>query len=108
MINYAYKDLFDKDTVDKQFVIEVSDGQRIDNTVLYENSFTLEQSIVSGNTLKFGGCNATSVKFRIRNSVLSLIGKTIVVKIYINHNTYNPLELGTYKVETDEYTENPK
>lgn len=105
MINYTYKDLFEKDTVDKQFVIEVSDGQRIDNTVLYENSFTIEQSIVSGNTLKFGGCNATSVKFRIRNSVLSLIGKTIVVKIYINHNTYEPLELGTYKVETDEYTE---
>ena len=104
MIDYAFIDLFERDTVDKQFVIEVSDGQTIDNTVLYENSFTLEQSIVSGNTLKFGGCNATSVKFRIRNSVLSLIGKTIVVKIYIDNKSL-PLHLGTYKVETDVYTE---
>lgn len=105
MIDYINKDLFEQDSINKQFIIEVDDGQRIDNTVLYENSFTLEESICESETIKFGGCNASSIKFRIRNTVLSLIGKTLVVKIIINGDTAHPFYLGTYKVEEDVYTE---
>lgn len=107
MIPFANKDKFDIDSVDKQFVITVVDtGEVIDNTILYENNFTLQQSIFSGNVIKFGGCEAAMVKFRIRSVLPYITGKTIDVKMYVDHDKSNMLSVGRFIVDTDVYTDN--
>lgn len=107
MINYRYKDLFDKDSIDKQFmIIAVDSPDIIDNTILYENSFELEESIFSsGGAIRFGGCEATSVKFRIRNAIPSLIGKKIMIGCFLNGDMYEPFVFGTFIVDSDTYTD---
>lgn len=100
MIDYAYKDLFNQDSVNKQYIIEY-DGGRITNKDLYQESVEIKESLCSENELKFGSCEASSITFKVANIVSSLKGKTITVSMYIGGHSEEPLTIGKYKVYSD-------
>lgn len=105
MISFVNREKFNDDSVDKQIII-TGDGINIDNTILYENDFTLEQSISSGDTIRFGGCESGCVKFRIRTgTVPPMEGKEIHVKMYIDGDKDNVLSIGKFRVDSDQYTD---
>ena len=107
MIEYKYADLFTQDTVDKQVLIEY-DGGVITNTELFSESMELTETLCSESELRFGACEASVIKFKIGNMLTSLIGKWITVKMYLNGNESNPLQIGRYKVYSDKPTADRK
>ena len=107
MIEYKYADLFTQDTVDKQVLIEY-DGGVITNTELFSESMELTETLCSESELKFGSCEASVIKFKIGNMLTSLIGKWITVKMYLNGNASEPLQIGRYKVYSDKPTADRK
>ena len=101
MIDYVYKELFDKDSVDKQIVIAFDDGE-ITNTDLYSESLELQESLCSDNELRFGSCEASVLKLKIRNEFGELKDKWLDVSMTLAGNTDIPFQFGRYKVYTDE------
>lgn len=112
-----------------QLLIEVSGGTYLTNTEIAQESFSLTEMLSDSTQLKFGGCNASQFRLRIRSSVQNMTGKTITVKqfaytdaddrIIIQNNTpvkYNIrteetealgndyYQYGIYKVRTDKPT----
>ena len=107
MIEYKYADLFTQDTVDKQVLIEY-DGGTITNTELFSESMELTETLCSESELRFGACEASVIKFKIGNMLTSLLGKWITVKMYLNGNASEPLQIGRYKVYSDKPTADHK
>ncbi len=104
MIDYAYKDLFLKDSVKKRIDITYTEGgitKTISNSDLYSEDFTLTQSICSESELKFGCCEASSIKFKIGYSPSSLVGKELTVSIVLNNDNATRLQIGIFKVVED-------
>ena len=118
-----------RDEYNMQLLIEVSGGTYLTNTEIAQESFSLTEMLSDTTDLKFGGCNASQFRIRIRSSVQNMTGKTIVVKqfaytdadIRIVINNGIPVEYntrteetsalgddyflyGTYKVRTDKPT----
>lgn len=105
MINYEYSGLFLQDSIDKQLHIYYDNGaSHITNTDLYAEEFTLRESICSDSQLRFGGCESSSVEFKIANSGASLKGKSINVQMVLDGHTEAPFTIGTYKVQSDKPT----
>lgn len=98
-----YKKLFFESSVDKQLIISFDEGV-IDNTDVSSESMEVAESICSGESLQFGFCSASSFKVKIFNTGLRLKGKKIQVSI-LCQGTEEPYVLGTYKVESDELTD---
>lgn len=107
MIDYVNDELFQKSGVHKQLQIAFSGGT-ITNKELYSEQFSMTESISSGNVLSFGNCEASSVKFRIRNLFDSLVGQSLSVSMILNRDTDNPLILGMYKGYSDTPTADRK
>ena len=100
MSDYKYKDLFLQDSVDKQLKI-VFDGGVITNTELHNDQFELVESICSGDELRFGGCEASSLKFKVSNVFEQLKGKKLDVKMILDGKTDAPYSFGKFRVESD-------
>ena len=100
MINHEKADLFLQDGVFKDLIIEYNDGV-IDNSKIYTESFELQESICSGDALKFGQCESSVLKFRINNSVSLLKDKKITVYMALNKDYNNLINIGKYKVYSD-------
>ena len=100
MVDYKYSDLFLKDSVDKQLIIEF-DGGKITNEDLHAEQFELQESICSETQLVFGSCEASQIKFRVSNIFDSLKKKWLTVSMVLDGNTDEPFVFGRYKVETD-------
>lgn len=103
MIKYALKDLFKKDSIDKQFTIEFDDG-KITNEELHSQSFALEESICSEEELRFGCCEASSVSFTVSNIFSKMSNKRIKVNIVLDGNKTQPFAVGEYIVKEDRPT----
>lgn len=97
MINYEYAELFQKDSVKKELILDFGDFQ-ITNEKLYSESFELSESLCSQDELKFGCCEASEVKFKCRNEFGDLRGKWFTASLVLNGNTDNPFKIGRYKV----------
>lgn len=95
-----YSELFLKDSIDKQMTI-VSDDElvNITNKELHSQNFELTESLCSEKQLKFGCCEASSIKFKISYVRTSMKGKWLTVKIAIGGN--EPFQIGRYKVFSD-------
>lgn len=105
MINYEYSELFLQDSIDKQLHIYYDNGaSHITNTDLYAEEFTLRESICSDSQLRFGGCESSSVEYKIANSGALLKGKSINVQMVLDGHTEAPFTVGTYKVQSDKPT----
>lgn len=103
MIDYKYFDLFQKDNVDKQAIIEYSGGI-MTNEELFQNSELLTESLCSEKELRFGCCEASSLKFKVANIVKPMMGETVKFSIAIGHHKDEPLVIGNYKVASDKLT----
>lgn len=98
-----YNELFKLDSSDKQFQMSIDDGRVvITNAELYSESFELSEILSSDNQIKFGQCNASSVKFKTANILTNLTGKILTITISINNN--EPFTIGQYKVYSDKPT----
>lgn len=102
MVDYKYKDLFLKSHVDKQLRIATDDGlfTATNSDIAWEN-FELTESICSESELRFGSCEASMVKFQIRNAFIPLAGKWMTITEALDGNTDVPFQYGRYKVFSD-------
>lgn len=102
MVDYKYKDLFLKSHVDKQIRIATDDGlfTATNPDINWEN-FELTESICSESELRLGSCEASMVKFQIRNAFIPLAGKWLTVTETLDKNTDVPFQYGRYKVFSD-------
>lgn len=103
MIDYKYFDLFWTGSIDKEWKIEY-DGGVITDWELFEDVIELKESLCSEKELRFGCCEASSVKFKVGNIVRPLIGLQLDVSVVVNHHDDDPLAIGKYKVESDNIT----
>lgn len=101
MIDYTYADLFKKDNVKKDLVLDFGDFQ-IENNRLYSEAFELSESLCSENELRFGCCESSVVKFKCRNEFGELKNKWFDASMVINGNTDTPFKIGSYRVFSDE------
>lgn len=99
-MDYKYKDLFLQDSTKKELYITYDSGE-ITNAELHSNQFDLTESICSENELRFGGCEASCVRFKISNIFESLVGKEIDVSMVLDNHKDNPFKFGKYKVFSD-------
>ena len=100
MVNYEHSDLFFQDNVEKQLTIDYGEGQ-LTNEQIYFESFSLEESLSSESELRFGGCEASLLKFKIANVVDGLKDKRITVSTVLNSNAEAPFLFGKYKIHSD-------
>lgn len=105
MIDTIHSGLFLKNSLDHQMHIATVENEpiEIDNTMLHSESFQLEESICSDDTLLFGSCEASCVRFRVSNIINALKGKQITVDMTIEGEE-TPFRFGTYKVLEDKPT----
>lgn len=99
-MDYKYKDLFLQDSVKKELHITYDSGE-ITNAELHSNQFELRESICSENELRFGGCEASCVKFKISNIFESLVGKEIDVSMVLDGHADVPFKFGKYRIFSD-------
>ena len=102
MVDYEYSNLFQQSSVDKQLIIETDDKTvKITNNELHQQKFELEESLCSENQLKFGSCEASSIKFTVSNIFTSLKDKWINASMVLDNHTDVPFQIGKYKVYSD-------
>lgn len=102
MVDYKYKDLFLQSHVDKQLKIATDDGLfTVTNEDIHFEDFELTESLCSDSELRFGSCEASMVKFQIRNAFIPLAGKWLTVTETLEGNTDVPFQYGRYKVFSD-------
>lgn len=96
------KELYFKEYADKQMLISV-DGTKIafDNSMIESEAFEMDESLCSESELKFGSCEANSVKFTVHNTPGSIVGKNIKITETVDGDTENPFQYGKYKVYSD-------
>lgn len=105
MVNYDYKDLFWKDSVDKKMKISTDDGRVVvTNTELNQQQFELTESLCSDSELRFGSCESSMIKFTVNNVFSDMTGKRITVTMVVEGHTDKPLQIGRYKVFSDTLT----
>lgn len=105
MVDYKYKDLFLKRNIEKKLKIATDDGLFVatSSDIAWEN-FELTESLCSESELRFGSCEASMVKFQIRNAFIPLIGKWLNITETLDGNTDAPFQYGRYKVFSDKPT----
>lgn len=101
MINHEYAELFNKDNVKKQLIIDF-DGGQITNNRIYSEAFELKESLCSQSELRFGSCEASVLKLKIRNEFGELKNKWLTVSTILDGNADIPFQFGRYKVYSDE------
>ncbi len=102
-----YKELFYKDSVEKQVTIKSDDGLiNITNSELEGETMELTESICSEDELTFGACSAAQLKFTVSDIQTPLQGKWLNVDIELKSEdiSANPYRLGRYKVCSDKPT----
>ena len=129
--NATWEQIFTEDSpYNIQLLIVVSGGTYLTNTEIAQESMAITEMLSDSTQLKFGGCNASQFRLRIRSSVQNMTGKTITpylfafedadIRIVVENNTpvaYNKQTeesealdfddaflIGTYKVRTDKPT----
>lgn len=105
MVDYKYRDLFVKSHIDKQLKIATDDELfTATNSDIHFEDFELTESLCSDSELRFGSCEASMVKFQIRNAFIPLAGKWLTVTETLDGNTDEPFRYGRYKVFSDKPT----
>lgn len=101
MIDYKYNDLFRQDSIGKNLIVETEDGVLIENGAFYSESFELTETLCSTSELRFGSCEASEVKFQIRNEFGSLLNKRLNISMALDGKDDTPFQLGRYTVASD-------
>lgn len=107
MIDYKYSDLFGKGSVKKKLLIKFDDTT-ISNDRIYQEGFELNESLCSQNELRFGCCESSVMKLKIRNEFGNLMSKSLGLSMVLNNNTDTPFKLGKYKANSCELSGDKK
>lgn len=102
-----YKEVFYKDSVEKQIVIKSDDEiVNITNNELDVENMELTESICEKDELVFGSCSASELKFTVSGIQSSMQGKWLNVEIELKNEdiSASPYRLGRYKVHSDKPT----
>lgn len=102
-VNYAYENLFYKDSVEKQMTMTYSGGS-ITNDDILEDDFALEEILNSGEELNFGECNSSSISFTVGYYEKTIAGKKLSTQTIPSGGTNFPI--GQYKVISDKPDDN--
>lgn len=105
MIEYEYRTLFQKNSADRE--IRITDDENtviITNEELYADSFELTEKLCEEETLVFGSCIASVIKFTAAYVYTSLKGKWINVSMVLDGKSDIPFQVGRYKVDSDKPT----
>lgn len=102
MINYINYDMFYKNSIDKQIIIEYSGGVLTNSDIIGGgNGLVLTESICSGSELRFGGCQSNRLDLKLFGTQSSLQGETLKVSMVIEKDFEHPFLVGTYIVDSD-------
>ena len=102
MRDYKYGDLYFDTQHDKQMKIEVTSiGITIDNSMIEQEAFEMNETLCSESELKFGRCEANSVKFTVHGMPRSIKGEKISISEEIDGNMDAPFPYGKYTVQND-------
>ena len=107
MVNHPHNKLFNRGDTERQIKIAFSGGT-ITNKEMHQGSFSLTESLCSEESLIFGTCEASVLKFKVHNVFTSLVGQTLTVSEILNGNTAEPFYYGKYKVYSDKPTADRK
>jgi len=102
-VNYAYENLFYKDSVEKQMIMTYSGGS-ITNEDILEDNFDLEETLNSSEELNFGECNSSSISFTVGYYEKTLVGKKLSAKTTPSGGT--DFSIGQYNVMSDKPDDN--
>lgn len=101
MIEYINSEFFKNSSTDKNLIITRQDGTVYDNDSIYQEQLEINESLCSTDSLQIGACEASSVKFKVRNDNYSWKGEKIKLSLVLDHDTENPFSFGTYIVDSD-------
>ena len=101
MVTYTLQDLFDDDSTMYDLNIELTDGTVYNNQNIMSEEFTLTESTCSQETISFGQCESSSVRFKLLDISKPLKDQYITIKLILNGDTEKPFIFGTYKVFDD-------
>ena len=106
MYDYANKDLFYIDGINKQYLISTLTETEEESVVLTnddidENNFELRQAIMTSNPITFQNCMSDYIKFVTHNTEAVLMNSPIAVFEILNYDTDNPIPIGIYTVKSD-------
>lgn len=93
-------EVFEDDSIDKQLNIDVGDAVYT-NAELGCEEMELVERMCAQDTLRFGCCEASSLKLRILDTILPLKDRQISVSMTLQEKTF---QLGKYKVDSDKPT----
>lgn len=100
MIVHDISELYKEGRKKTDLVIRTSESVEITNEHIYQESFELSESLCSQDELKFGCCEASEVKLKIRNEFGNLNGQELIISHVLNELTDYPFQIGIYTVET--------
>lgn len=93
-------EMFEDDSIDKQLNIDVGDAVYT-NAELGCEEMELVERMCAQDALRFGCCEASSLKLRILDTILPLKNRHISVSMTLQEETF---QLGKYKVDSDKPT----
>lgn len=93
-------EMFEDDSIDKQLNIDVGDAVYT-NAELGCEEMELVERMCAQDSLRFGCCEASSLKLRILDTILPLKNRQISVSMTLQEETF---KLGKYKVDSDKPT----
>lgn len=102
MIIHEISELYIEGRKNTDLVICTDESVEITNEHIYQEGFELSESLCSQDELKFGCCETSELKLKIRNEFGNLKGHQITVSNVLNELTDYPLQIGVYNVETCE------
>lgn len=111
MISYAYENLFKQNSVDKQYIIRIYEGEtykgNITNVNLYSQDLEVTSSLCSEESLIYGTCEAGYIKFKVNAYVGTLKNKRLVLSV-TPKTAQTALQIGEYYVQTDKISDDRK
>lgn len=98
MISYINEELFEQNSISKQFIITDNNSINLTNEDIHIDGIELSESINSEDDLKFGSCITSTLKFTTSNTADLFKDKYLTFSIILDEDTEIPFVVGTYKV----------
>ena len=113
MIDYEYQELFEQNSVRKEWRIQVFNGDILESVItnaeLHADSIKLCQPLCTESMLTYGTCEASYIKFTVVSSVGQLKGKKLIVLFRFSSETETEyLQVGEFYVDSDELSDDRK
>ena len=108
MINHSYLEYFNQSSVKKNIDMIYDTNNHILNKDIVSGTMTIEENAFTSQELRFGSLVASKISFNVYNTIENLMDKWLDVKISVNNDTSNLLNIGRYKVVTDKISSNKK